>query len=70
MTLSEQGRQRITDPVEWVQGAIALTIVAAVCWTALSGRVIGPELMVLGTTIVGFYFGKNIKTTQQGRPNA
>ena len=62
MTLSEQGRGRITDPVEWVQGLIAAMVIGAMCYIAISGGEIKPELMLLGSTVVGFYFGKTIRS--------
>jgi hypothetical protein len=62
MTLSDQGRARITDPVEWVQGLIAALVVGATCYVAVVGAEIKPELMLLSSTVVGFYFGKTIRS--------
>jgi len=60
--MSDQGKARITDPVEWVQGLIAALVIGATCYAAIAGSEIKPELMLLSSTVVGFYFGKTIRS--------
>lgn len=62
MTFSEQGRSRLTDPIELAQAAIAVVVVLATCYSAVQGSEIKPEMMLLASTVLGFYFGKSVQS--------
>jgi CHASE1-domain containing sensor protein len=62
MTLSEPGRAKLTDPVELVQGLLAVAIVGGIVASAIVAHAVPTELTVIGTVVVGFYFGKSVQS--------
>lgn len=62
LTLSEPGKLKLTDPVELVQGLLAVIVISAVAFNAAVAHPIPPEVMLLATAVVGFYFGKSVQS--------